>query len=274
MLQWLRDGRVINDGAAGEEMWINGHYQKSAVYYHIDQTHEASPGDLEAHREEQRAKRRERARKQKEAKKAAEKAAKAAERARVDRLMARLRRYRDVDPAKTICLDVETTGLIAGEDEILQLSIIDGTGAVLLNEYIRPQHATEWPEAAAINGITPEMVAVKPTIDAHLPRIQAIVDAAELIIGYNSDGFDLPFLRAAGVQIRKKRTFDVMLEFAELYGEWDEYHRDWKWQKLSTCAAFFGYTGDGAFHDSLEDVRATLYCYKKMGEVDLNEDQD
>lgn len=45
--------------------------------------------------------------------------------------------------------------------------------------------------------------------------------------------------------------------------QWRKAGRD-KWQKLQTCAAYYGYAGDGAFHDSLEDVRATLYCFYAM----------
>lgn len=35
-----------------------------------------------------------------------------------------------------------------------------------------------------------------------------------------------------------------------------------KWQKLSTAASYYGYKFKA--HDSLEDVRATLYVYKKL----------
>lgn len=53
-----------------------------------------------------------------------------------------------------------------------------------------------------------------------------------------------------------------MLEFAKEYGEWNEYFGDYKWQKLSTAASYYGYKFKA--HDSLEDVRATLYVYKKL----------
>ena len=53
-----------------------------------------------------------------------------------------------------------------------------------------------------------------------------------------------------------------MLAFAEEYGEWNEYFGNYKWQKLSKAAAYYGYKFKP--HDSLEDVRATLYVYNKM----------
>lgn len=56
---------------------------------------------------------------------------------------------------------------------------------------------------------------------------------------------------------------DLMVPFAEIYGEWSDYFLDYKWQKLMTCAKYYGYHGDG-WHDSLADTRTTLYCFKAM----------
>ena len=41
-------------------------------------------------------------------------------------------------------LDFETTGLVPGQDEVLQVAVVDETGAVLMNEYCRPQRHTAW----------------------------------------------------------------------------------------------------------------------------------
>lgn len=41
-------------------------------------------------------------------------------------------------------IDFETTGLKAGEDEVLQVSIIDENYNVLLNVYCRPNNKEEW----------------------------------------------------------------------------------------------------------------------------------
>ena len=50
-----------------------------------------------------------------------------------------------------------------------------------------------------------------------------------------------------------------MLAFAREYGEWNDFFCDYKWQKLGTAAAYYGYHFRA--HDSLEDVRATLYIF-------------
>ena len=44
-------------------------------------------------------------------------------------------------------LDFETTGLVPGQDEVLQVAVVDETGAVLMNEYCRPQRHTAWADA-------------------------------------------------------------------------------------------------------------------------------
>ena len=67
-------------------------------------------------------------------------------------------RITDAPREGVICFDTETTGLDAGgRDEILQLSIVDGTGAVLFSDYVRPEHRQRWPKAQEVNGITPDM---------------------------------------------------------------------------------------------------------------------
>ena len=66
---------------------------------------------------------------------------------------------------------------------------------------------------------------------------------------------------------RDGEIVDVMMDFAPIYGEWSEYHDDYKWQSLSTCAAYFGYDwGEDKVHDSLADCKATLFCYNRIRE--------
>lgn len=164
-----------------------------------------------------------------------------------------------------IVIDTETTGLSSDYDEILQLSIIDNNGNTLYNQYFRPQNCNEWEQAQAVNGISPDMVKDCPSIAAELPKIQAIFSSVRKIVGYNTF-FDLDFLLAGGVDIAEDTEIvDVMRDFAEIYGEWNDYFGNYKWQKLTTRADYYGYDwGDDTAHDSLSDCRATLYCYNQM----------
>ena len=76
----------------------------------------------------------------------------------------------------------------------------------------------------------------------------------------------------AGISLYGFSHYDVMLEFAPIYGEWSSYHESYKWQKLTTCAKYYGY--EFKAHDSLEDVKATLFCYKKMIEKEGKENEN
>ncbi len=57
-----------------------------------------------------------------------------------------------------------------------------------------------------------------------------------------------------------------MRTFAPIYGEWDDYHCDYRFKKLTTCAAYYNYDYNygSAAHNSLADAKATLYCFEKI----------
>ena len=163
---------------------------------------------------------------------------------------------------KSIVIDTETTG-ISFKDDVLQVSIIDFDGNVLFDKYMKPLHCTEWPEAERINGISPEMVANCETISYYKDEIQAILDDADLVIGYNLS-FDLGILEEKGIIVKDQDVYDVMFVFAEIYGDWNEYYQSYRWQKLTRCADYYGYEWEEDAHNALGDVKATLYCYKKI----------
>jgi DNA polymerase-3 subunit epsilon len=163
-----------------------------------------------------------------------------------------------------IVIDTETTGLNPYDDELLQVSIIDGQGNTLFNSYIKPLYTDNWNKAMAVNHITPETVATAPNILEVKQEISRIINSAHTIIGYNVD-FDLGFLSNIGIKNENAAIVDVMENFAYIYGEWSEQYGCHKWQRLTKCAEYYGYDwGTDIAHDSLADCKATLYCYQKM----------
>lgn len=165
---------------------------------------------------------------------------------------------------KTIVINVETTGLNSAEDELLRVTILSDSGKILFDEYIRPTAHKEWPEAEKIHHITPEMVKDSYPILYHTKELNQIIGSADVIVGYNHS-FDMAFLAAAGIKSDPKKNYDLMLEFSQLIGEWDETRNQYKWFRIKECADYFGYQWESEYdHDSLEDCKATLYCYKKM----------
>lgn len=153
------------------------------------------------------------------------------------------------NPITSIYLDTETTGLNPQQDEILQLSIVDNFGNKLWNKYYRPTHTYTWPEAEAINHITPQSVADKPTISQDLPQIQSILDRASAVYAWNAQ-FDLAFLAEAGLTLNPSKAFDSM----QLYAQKFHYSQ---YCKLDTAANECGYQFE--HHDALEDALATYH---------------
>lgn len=168
-----------------------------------------------------------------------------------------------------IIFDTETTGFYAGNDEILQLSIINGNGDVLFSEYIKPSRRKKWEEAQKVHQISPEKVKNCKTFRHYKKQIQQIFDSVDIIIAYNAV-FDIRFLSAVGIDCyrvvnkpeERKTVLDVMIDFAEIYGEFSEYHNSYKWKKLSFAAKYYDY--EFIAHDSLEDVRATLHVARNI----------
>lgn len=168
-----------------------------------------------------------------------------------------------------ICLDTETTGLFPygkDADEILTLSIIRRDGTVLFDEAFCPAHKTSWEGASRVNGIYPADVAGLPPIADAVPVLQEIFSDAEEVIGYNVE-FDLAFLAAIGVVPREDALItDTMREYAYAIGEWDDYHADYKWYRLTVAARHIGYKWRSRAHTSLADAYATLAVQKWVEE--------
>ena len=59
-----------------------------------------------------------------------------------------------------------------------------------------------------------------------------------------------------------KVIVDVMYLFSRVWGEWSSYYKSYKYQNLITCANYYDFRF--VAHDSLEDVKATLYCYHRV----------
>ena len=169
---------------------------------------------------------------------------------------------KNIDPKKIVVLDCETTGLDKDDDEILQISLIDGNSDVLLDSYVKPIHNDSWSSAQKIHGISPEMVKDSPVFSDIKEQVKNIIRNADLLIGYNLS-FDLGFIRAQNISTRREtKKFDVMKEYAPVHGVWLDWKNDYKWAKLEECAKHYGYQFQA--HNSLEDAKVTLKCYHSM----------
>jgi DNA polymerase-3 subunit epsilon len=167
-------------------------------------------------------------------------------------------------PERTVYLDFETTGLY--DAEVVEVAIIDDSGAVLLHSLVKPVGCTEWPEAQAIHGITPADVADAPVFADLLPRIELIISECSALVIYNQD-FDLGFIGARDSQVRKlasDRARCAMLAWSEYVGEWNNYYGDYRWHKLFAAAEAVDHDWSGDAHRALADVLAARSVWKHL----------
>ena len=276
--QWRQAGKLVRNGAEGLMLWPNRLHQRAFTYYRPDEVCDATPEELYAagaperdQRKQARIRREERKKKENEAWEREQqrietwrkqKEQKERKQQEVDALIqGALELSASVDnPTRLVCIDVETTGL-SEIDEIVEISIIDGNGGVLVHSLVHPYWMHSWEDAEAVHGISPEQVKDAPYLHELIPTIYAALSSASTCIGYNTR-FDLSMLPDSLCDCLSFDVIDVMEMFAPIYGEWSDKHEDYKWQSLSTCAAYYKYTFHA--HDSLEDARATLFCFQKM----------
>lgn len=155
-----------------------------------------------------------------------------------------------------IILDTETTG-VESDAEILQISMIDKYENVLFDGYFKPKFHNSWDKAMEINHITPDFVKYKPQLEHYRLQLETLINNADMIIGFNIP-FDLNMLRVNGIDIPAPpyKIGDPMVMYIDLFGERIS---------LKKMCEKFGYKGENdRLHNSLEDCKATLFCYKEM----------
>ncbi|WP_075881820.1 3'-5' exonuclease [Vreelandella massiliensis] len=154
---------------------------------------------------------------------------------------------------KTVYLDTETTGLDPGRDELLEIAIVDDQGNALVNTLIRPQRRKQWQKAQRIHGIEPSDVRGAPTLEDVLPDVVAAISGARLVI-YNAV-FDMGFLPDVAANAIAQVEC-CMVAFAVEYGEYSDYHGNYRWQPLDMAARYVGHDWQGTAHRALSDALA------------------
>lgn len=157
---------------------------------------------------------------------------------------------------KYIILDTETTG-VGRNDVIVHIGIIDLEENVLLDTLIKPTKRKRMNiEATNIHKITMSMLKDSPSFEDILDNFLNITEN-KIILMYNRD-FDSRLLSQTIHQDeiscdKKINMLDVMIPYSAFVGIWNDYHKDYKWQKLP-----------GASHSSIGDCKSTLKVIHKM----------
>lgn len=171
-----------------------------------------------------------------------------------------------VNDPHAVILDTETTGLDSG-DVIIEISVIDVAGNVLLDTLVRPLKPIP-PAASNIHGITDDMCAAAPAwIDVVKELMPILVNASRVVI-YNAE-YDtrMMFQTLAAASLDREWMGGIefncaMEQYAAWCGDYSEYHGNFRWQRLN------------GGHRALGDCRATLDLIRGMANSKTTEESE
>lgn len=165
--------------------------------------------------------------------------------------------YANLPVDNVIVVDTETTGL-EPSDEVISYGICTAQGDEIANQLVRPTRHTAWPEAEKINHISWDDVKAQPHLTELEPSLSALWANSALLVGYNI-GFDQRLLHQSGVNLSGIEAFDLMEAFARLHCQYNRHRQAYRWLRLTDVATIYDYQYEA--HDSLNDARATAFCY-------------
>jgi DNA polymerase-3 subunit epsilon len=145
-----------------------------------------------------------------------------------------IQQARSLIVSNPVYLDTETTGMHLSA-EVIEVGIIDDQGQVLYDSLIRPRGKID-PAAARVHGITPEMLAGAPTWDQAWPQAEKVL--LDRRIGVYNVEFDLRLIKQSHNRswmrwvLPESNFFDIMKLYAQFFGDWDPYHRTFRYQSL------------------------------------------
>lgn len=163
-------------------------------------------------------------------------------------------------------LDTETTGLHDGE--ICQIAIIDNHGKVWFNNLVKTKEPIP-SDVVAIHGITDDMVKDAPTWQTIAPIIQDFLKGKTVIV-YNA-AYDRKMMHKSSerwnmdaYEWKMNSEFLCAMEaYSEFYGDWNNYFKSYRWQKLAHAARHCDVRVVNT-HSALGDCQMTLGVIQYM----------
>lgn len=156
--------------------------------------------------------------------------------------------------SNVVFLDTETTGLDQ-RAEIIEMSIVDGQGNVLLDTLVRPRSAIP-PDAMAVHGISDRMVRDAPDWSDVFPELERAIQGRRVVV-YNAP-FDFRMVQQMNALHRIQCGFTgwecAMQQFSSFAGVWHERYGNYRWHRLDDAVARFGHAPGG--HRALADAHA------------------
>jgi DNA polymerase III epsilon subunit-like protein len=148
---------------------------------------------------------------------------------------------RQVLAQNPVYLDTETTGL-EKTDEVVEITILDPEGQVLLNSLVRPSQPIP-AGAERIHGISNEMVQKAPAWPILWQQIRPLL-IGKTIVAYNSD-YDHRLLQQSHARYKQPwrdslKFFDLLKLYSQFRGEWDANRRSWRYFSLDAAGKACG----------------------------------
>ena len=137
----------------------------------------------------------------------------------------------ELDP---LYLDTETTGMHFNS-EVIEIGIVDDQGEVLFDQLIKPRGKID-PAAGRVHGITQEMLVNAPNWEQVWPQAEEILLRRRIGV-YNVE-FDLRLMKQTHKRswmnwaIPDRDFFDIMKLYAQYYGDWDPFRKNFRFQSL------------------------------------------
>lgn len=179
---------------------------------------------------------------------------------------------READFENFVAFDFETTGRAPGTDSIIEvgaIKVINGqiaeSAEYTFQEFVKPFKKGLSEEIIQLTGITKENVKDARQMWEVIPDFMKFV-GEDILVGYNSIGFDAKFLCRAGRyshEIYRNKHFDVWRYIQSLK---DDIHYTGTDFKLTTVGQFLGIENPEA-HRALADAITTAKIYLSLKEI-------
>ncbi|MBT6356665.1 MAG: 3'-5' exonuclease [Chloroflexi bacterium] len=168
---------------------------------------------------------------------------------------------------KPVFLDTETTGT-ESSDQIVEISIVDWDGSVLLDSLTKPTKRIS-PGASKVHGINDILLINAPTWPQIWSEVQDALNGRVLAI-YNAK-FDLRMMQqtCAATDVHwhppYAEDFCVMELFAQYFGEINPRFGSFKWKSLDFAGKYFELP-EANSHRALPDTQLTRLVLEKIAE--------
>lgn len=169
-----------------------------------------------------------------------------------------------LDRKKVLFFDLELTGLYF-HDEVLSVTLTDGTGATVFDSLVRPVRKKKWKDTEKIHGITPEMVKDAATFAELAPRLREIFGGAQRLVAFGTatDFFHLSKLYNSREE--KNALHDKIIDCGTEFSHYvTEHGIELSHHSLTDAMTTLGLSWNGAAHTSAADTDACRKVFEKL----------